>query len=91
MTIQGSDQKQSDISVSYKKRISVAIAIKLLLCFSLSIICGFNLRAQGKIWCVDDCIKYALEQNIQVLKERVTTNIDEANLLLAKAGRLHTV
>lgn len=59
----------------------------IILTFFLSSISEFNLMAQGKIWSVDDCIKYALEQNIQILKAKVSTNIDEENLLLAKAGR----
>ena len=87
MTITDSKQKQSDPKVLYKIRLSGGLTIKLLLFFSLGTLSENYLSAQGKVWSVDDCIKYALEQNIQILKAKVSTNIDQQNLLLAKAGR----
>lgn len=88
MTIPGSNQKQPDKSASGKSRLPGIKALILLFCVLLITLNGNVIKAQGKIWSVDDCIKYALEQNIQILKARVVTNIDEEYVLLAKAGRL---
>jgi outer membrane protein len=47
---------------------------------------GFYLIAQSKIWSVDDCVQYALAQNIQVQKALVSTEISEVNLNYAKSA-----
>jgi outer membrane protein len=47
---------------------------------------GPYIKGQSKVWALDDCIKYALEQNIQVLKAKVSNNITEENLKLAKSA-----
>jgi outer membrane protein len=44
------------------------------------------LDAQNKVWSVDDCIQYALEQNIQVQKAKVSNDITEINLIYAKSA-----
>jgi outer membrane protein len=57
-----------------------------LLCVFLVASSGNRLKAQLKIWSVDDCIKYALEQNIQIQKAKVSNNINEENLRFAKSA-----
>lgn len=57
-----------------------------LLCFFLSTTNEYNLRAQVKVWSVDDCIQYALEKNIQIQKAIVSSNTFEENLRLARSA-----
>jgi outer membrane protein len=40
------------------------------------------------IWTIDDCIKYALEKNIQIQQAYVSSRISEINLKLARAAYL---
>ena len=58
----------------------------LLISYLLSIICGGGLSAQTKIWSVDDCIRYALEKNIQVQKADVSNKISGIELNYSKAA-----
>jgi outer membrane protein len=51
-----------------------------------SIANGLYLNGQNKVWSVDECIQYALEQNIQVQKAKVSEDINEINLIYAKAA-----
>jgi len=57
-----------------------------ILSILLSITSGSFLKAQKKVWSVDDCIQYALDKNIQVQKALVSNNINEQELLLAKSA-----
>ncbi len=41
---------------------------------------------QVKTWSVDDCIKYALDKNIQVQKAEVSNNISDINLEYARSA-----
>ena len=50
------------------------------------LISGTCLNAQNKIWTVDDCIQYALQQNIQVQKAKVSNEINQINLDYAKSA-----
>jgi outer membrane protein len=87
MKIFATYQNNPGAFITYYNRISLAATSKILLC---SVICIINvsvLEAQNKIWSVDDCIKYALEQNIQILKAKVGNSISEQSLLLAKSSR----
>ena len=80
------------INISFLKR-SIIVEMKtgfsIFLLFSItSIISGQQLNPQGKVkvWTLDDCIQYALGQNIQVLKAKVSNSINEENLKLAKSA-----
>ena len=44
------------------------------------------LDGQGKTWSVDDCIKYALDKNIQVQKAEVSNDINSINLDYARSA-----
>jgi outer membrane protein len=46
----------------------------------------FYLNAQDRIWTVDDCIRYALQKNIQIQQARVSTDIYDIELNYAKAA-----
>jgi outer membrane protein len=50
------------------------------------IINGQYLKAQIKVWTVDDCIQYALEKNIQVQKAKVSNIIFGINLKFEKSA-----
>ncbi len=56
-----------------------------LLTFILSIL-SVSAIAQNKIWTVDDCIRFALEKNIQIQKALVNNDISALNLEYAKAA-----
>ena len=58
----------------------------VLTVLSLNTFNFINLKAQGKIWSVDDCIQYALEKNIQIQKAQVSNNISEINLNYSKSA-----
>jgi outer membrane protein len=60
-------------------------SIILWLCL-LEITVANSMCAQNKVWSVDDCIKYALEKNIQVQKAQVSNGISEINLTYAKSA-----
>jgi outer membrane protein len=58
----------------------------LIMSFFIDLTFGNLLSAQVKIWTVDDCIRYALDKNIQVQKAMVSNSIAEENLKLAKSA-----
>ena len=69
------------------KRIKTSyLIISLLL-----LVTGFSAKAQGKIWTVEECIKYALGQNIQVKKADLTNDRNQLNAMQAQANRLPSV
>jgi outer membrane protein len=61
------------------------ISVLITWCF-FSIICEVNLYAQNKVWSVDDCIRYALQKNIQIQQAQVGTDISGIDLSYAKAA-----
>jgi outer membrane protein len=48
----------------------------------------YQVEAQPKVWSVDDCIRFALEKNIQVQKAGVARDMSEINLRYSKAAWL---
>jgi outer membrane protein len=69
------------------KRIKTSyLIISLLL-----LVTGFSAKAQGKIWTVEECIKYALGQNVQVKKADLTNDRNQLNAIQAQANRLPSV
>jgi outer membrane protein len=53
----------------------------------LFFIIGSVLNGQVKVWSVDDCIKYALEANLQIREAKVSSDMNQQYLLEAKAAR----
>ncbi|HUV01758.1 MAG TPA: TolC family protein, partial [Bacteroidales bacterium] len=43
-----------------------------------------DLSAQGKIWSLEDCINYAVSNNIGLQRQKLQTETAEVNLLKAK-------
>jgi outer membrane protein len=52
---------------------------------------GLEGRAQGKTWKLEECIKYALDKNIQVKKSNLTSDEDQLYSDQAKSNRLPSV
>lgn len=59
------------------------LAASLLMIFQ-----SVGCQAQNKIWKLEDCINYALEKNIQVLKSDLTSNQNLLNARQAKSNLL---
>jgi outer membrane protein len=86
MTILDLDKMQSGSSRINNTILSGGYIIRLLLFFSLTASSSYDLKAQVKVWSVDDCIQYALGRNIQVQKAQVSNNISEINLNYSKSA-----
>lgn len=56
---------------------------KIIFC-SILIVLQFQVNAQ-KVWNIDDCLNYALEQNIDLQKGRISTEESKINIKQAKA------
>jgi outer membrane protein len=69
-----------------KTRFSICITF---CCFT--IISGTYLKAQNKVWTVDDCIQYALGKNIQVQQAQVSNDIYGIDLNYAKSAFFPTL
>ena len=62
--------------------------MKKIFLFILPIVfLGLNMKAQ-EVWSLEECINYALENNLQVKKQELTTNISEINLAQSKFALL---
>jgi len=64
--------------------------INSLIISFLVILWGMSQTAAGQkdtAWTLQDCINYALQQNVQVCKSELTTETNRVNLALAKAQR----
>jgi outer membrane protein len=59
-----------------------AIIVLSLFC----LISGTTLKAQNKVWTLDECIQYALEKNIQVKQAQVSYDINGINMNYAKSA-----
>jgi outer membrane protein len=60
--------------------------IKLLLYFAMFVLTGLTLKAQSKVWSINDCIQYALEKNIQVQQAQVSSDISGIDMNFAKSA-----
>ena len=61
----------------------------VILFFSLLI--TIQLRAQDKVWSLEECINYALEHNIDLKKQSLNIDYQEESLLQSKLGILPNV
>ena len=59
------------------KKINISI-------FILLIISQVGLFSQEKVWSLEDCIKYAIENNIQIKQQVIQTEVQKNSLALAK-------
>lgn len=59
------------------KRIYLIITLFLVICFG-------EISAQGKKWTLEDCINYAVTNNIGLQRQRLQTQVAEVNFLKSK-------
>jgi len=57
----------------------------------LLMMAGLSVKAQSKVWTLEDCIKYALDKNIQIKKSGLTNDQNQLNADQAKFNRLPSV
>ena len=61
---------------------------KLLIAVFLIFFSGVGVKAQSKTWTLQECINYALGQNVQVKKAELSSDRFKLYADLAQAGRL---
>ena len=66
------------------KRIFIALVM-------LIVTGSIGLRAQQKAWTLEECISYALQNNIQIKQQEITTEYQQSTLDLSKLSLLPTV
>jgi len=67
---------------------------KILFCTAFSLMCllpGQLLYAQSKIWTLEECVRYAIDNNIQIKQQTVQTRVQKNSLDLAKLNLLPTI
>jgi outer membrane protein len=65
---------------------------KYILIFTLIIITGFrNTSGQPQLWSLEDCINYAIANNIQLKRQKLETETSEVNLLYSRMNVLPTL
>jgi hypothetical protein len=60
-----------------------------LFIIAVAVLCTVTVAGQPKQWSLTDCIRYALEQNIQVRKADVSVSLGEITLQQAKEPCSH--
>jgi outer membrane protein len=63
------------------KRIYLILILFIIVCFQ-------DIKAQGKKWTLEDCINYAVTNNIGLKRQRLQTETAEVNLLKSKMDLL---
>ena len=63
------------------KKISLIISLLLVFCFQ-------EISAQVKKWTLEDCINYAVTNNIGLQRQRLLTQSTEADLLASRMNLL---
>lgn len=78
----------NSISILFRKNQTKTEMVKILffLVTTSFLSIPVTLKAQNKIWSVDDCIRFALEKNIQIQKALVSNDINELNLEFARSA-----
>ena len=63
----------------------------LLLIFACFLLSWGTVFSQQKVWSIEDCIRYAIENNIQIKQQAVQTEVQKNSLDLAKLSLLPSV
>jgi outer membrane protein len=63
----------------------------LILIFLCAVVSQGMIFSQQKVWSLEDCIRYAIENNIQIKQQVVQTNIQKNSLDLAKYKLLPSI
>ncbi len=61
---------------------------KLLITALLSFASFIGVQAQDKVWTLDDCLNYAMGQNVDVIKSELSSQTSELDLEQSRANRL---
>jgi outer membrane protein len=86
ITMNGSDMIKTGDSFLRVPLLRLAF-IKTAVLYSLLLLSAdYYAYSQSRIWSFDDCIRYALEKNIQVQKAQVSNKISEINLNYARSA-----
>jgi len=64
---------------------------RLMITAILLMLAGLSVNAQSKVWTLEDCIKYALDKNIQIKKTGLTNDQNQLYANQAKFNRLPSV
>jgi outer membrane protein len=64
------------------------IILLLLICFSAARLFSFG---QEKVWSLEDCIKYAIDHNIQIKQQTVQTRVQKNSFEQSKLNLLPTI
>ena len=64
------------------------IILLLLICFSAARLSSYG---QDKVWSLEDCIKYAIDHNIQIKQQTVQTRVQKNSLEQSKLNLLPTI
>jgi outer membrane protein len=63
----------------------------LILLLTTFLISGGTIYSQAKVWSLEDCIRYAIDNNIQIKQQAVRTEIQRNSLDLSKLSLLPTL
>ena len=64
----------------------VVLLPALLATFYFFLLGSFSLTAQDKIWSLEDCISYAIENNIQIQQNEINQEISKQDVSAARYG-----
>jgi len=64
---------------------------KILLAFMIMLVIPVIASAQAKEWSLQDCIEYAIQNNIQLKQQEISTQYDASALALSKLALLPTL
>jgi outer membrane protein len=59
-----------------------------ILCLAILLFSSGHIFSQKKVWTLEECIRYAIDNNIQIKQQVVQTDIQKNNLALAKLSLL---
>lgn len=63
----------------------------LIIYFTLFLVISFSLNAQTKTWGLNQCIEYALENNIQIKQNKLSNELNKIDIKQLKANRIPTL
>ena len=82
-----SNRKTTGSGPGLPKPASQILLRRIKIFFLLCLVSGTGINAQVRVWSVDDCIKFAFDQNIQIRQSKVSSDISEQSLLQSRALR----
>jgi len=85
--------KNSVCPLPWKSSLTMKGKMKKLICFILVCLSAFTGRgySQEKVWSLEDCIKYAVDHNIQIKQQSLQTRMQKNALDQSKLNLLPTI